>query len=60
MSSVGQTLTSRAELALNPIFRKGILGATNNTIVARTVRRYGMKLGASRFVAGETLDECLP
>jgi proline dehydrogenase len=27
--------------------------------VQRLVRRYGMQLGASRFVAGETLDECV-
>jgi proline dehydrogenase len=27
--------------------------------VQRFVRRYGMQLGASRFVAGETLDECI-
>jgi proline dehydrogenase len=25
----------------------------------RLVRRYGMRLGAARFVAGETLDECV-
>ncbi len=60
VSRVGQTMSARVALALNPIFRKGILGATNNTIVAPPVRRYGMKLGASRFVAGETLEECLP
>ena len=60
VSRLGHTITTRVELALNPIFRKGILGAVNNTIVARPVRRYGMSLGASRFVGGETLDECLP
>jgi proline dehydrogenase len=27
--------------------------------VQRLVRRHGMRLGASRFVAGETLDECI-
>jgi proline dehydrogenase len=27
--------------------------------VQRLVRRHGMRLGAARFVAGETLDECL-
>ncbi|MCC6791267.1 MAG: proline dehydrogenase family protein [Thermomicrobiales bacterium] len=50
---------SRVATTLNPVFRKGILVATNNRAVARGVRRYGMKLGASRFVAGETLDECV-
>jgi proline dehydrogenase len=53
------TISSRATVALNPIFRKGILLATNNRTVARAVRRRGMSLGAARFVAGETLDECV-
>jgi proline dehydrogenase len=52
-------LPDRAGRALNPLFRKGILVATNNTAVKTFVRRYGMRLGASRFVAGETLDDCL-
>jgi proline dehydrogenase len=42
-----------------PLFRKAILRATYHPFVARVVRRYGMRLGASRFVAGETLDECV-
>lgn len=52
-------MTTRVATSLNPVFRKGILVATNNRLVARGVRRYGMGLGASRFVAGETLDECI-
>jgi proline dehydrogenase len=44
----------------NAMFRKGILVATQNRTVARGVRRYGMRLGAARFVAGETLDEAVP
>ncbi len=44
--------------ALNAIFRKTILLATHNRAVAGGVRRYGMRLGAARFVAGETFDEC--
>ena len=50
---------SRVAQALNPVFRKGILVATNNPLVARGVRRYGMRLGAARFVAGETIDEAV-
>ena len=42
------------------MFRKGILSATTNPVVMRGVRRYGMRLGAARFVAGETLDEAVP
>ena len=46
--------------ALNGFFRRGILLATQNGAVAGVVRRYGMRLGAARFVAGETLDEAVP
>src|SRR5918995_6702893 len=45
---------------LNPMFRAGILAVTSNPIVSRAVRRYGMRLGASRFVAGETFAEAIP
>jgi proline dehydrogenase len=45
---------------LNPLFRKAILAATHNPLVARQVRAHGMKLGAARFVAGETFDEAVP
>ena len=49
----------RQRLPINPIFRKLILTATHNRVVARLVRKYGMRLGAGRFVAGETLDEAV-
>ena len=39
--------------------RKAILGAATNRGVRGFMSRYGMRLGASRFVAGETLDACL-
>lgn len=48
-----------AAISATPVFRKAILGATNRPAIARLVRRYGMRLGAARFVAGETLDECV-
>lgn len=54
-----QSIGSKVALTLNPIFRKGILVATNNSVIRKSVRKHGMKLGASRFVAGETLDECI-
>ncbi|HEX3304312.1 MAG TPA: proline dehydrogenase family protein, partial [Thermomicrobiales bacterium] len=38
----------------------GILAATSNRAVSRFVQQYGMRLGASRFVAGETFDEAIP
>ncbi|HKU81578.1 MAG TPA: proline dehydrogenase family protein, partial [Candidatus Tumulicola sp.] len=39
--------------------RAAILAAAGSTIVRRTVSRYGMQLGAKRFVAGETDGEFL-
>ena len=39
--------------------RKAILLAATNRGVRGFMSRYGMRLGASRFVAGETLDACL-
>jgi proline dehydrogenase len=39
--------------------RKVILAAATNPLVDGFVRRYGMRLGAGRFVAGETLEEAL-
>lgn len=39
--------------------RKAILAAAASPRVNRFVRRYGMRLGAARFVAGETLEEAL-
>jgi proline dehydrogenase len=44
---------------VNGTLRRGILAAADSPRVQRGVRRYGMKLGAARFVAGETLDECV-
>jgi proline dehydrogenase len=53
--AAGARLTS----AVNATLRKGILAAADSKRVRGAVRRHGMRLGASRFVAGETLDECL-
>jgi proline dehydrogenase len=47
-------------VAVNAGLRKGILAAADSSRIQRVVRRHGMRLGAARFVAGETLDECLP
>lgn len=46
--------------AVNPVFRRTILSATHNRLVARVMRRHGMRLGGARFVAGETLEEAVP
>jgi len=37
--------------------RGAILAAADSRLVRRTVTRYGMRLGARRFVAGETAEE---
>jgi proline dehydrogenase len=39
--------------------RRLILASAGNPLVRRFVSAHGMRLGASRFVAGETLDECV-
>jgi proline dehydrogenase len=41
------------------LFRHVILSAARNPRMTAWVRRYGMRLGAARFVAGESLDECV-
>ena len=39
--------------------RKAILAAATDRRARAVMNRYGMRLGAARFVAGETLDDCL-
>jgi proline dehydrogenase len=50
---------TQLNVALNAGLRKGILAAADSSRVQRLVRKHGMRLGAARFVAGETLDECI-
>jgi proline dehydrogenase len=57
MSSSGPA--ARVTRTVNAALRKAILAAATNGRVRSFVGRYGMRLGGSRFVAGETLDECL-
>lgn len=52
-SRVGR-LTSAAA-----VVDRAILAAADSARMQRLVRTHGMKLGAGRFVAGETLDECV-
>jgi len=44
---------------LSALPRATILRAADSSWLRRIVDRYGMRLGAARFVAGETLDECV-
>ncbi len=41
------------------LLRKPILAAAESPRLQRAVRRHGMRLGAARFVAGETLDQAV-
>jgi proline dehydrogenase len=43
----------------NAVLRAGILRAADDRRVQGFMSRYGMRLGAARFVAGETLDDCV-
>jgi proline dehydrogenase len=45
--------------ALSALPREAILRAADSPFLKRLVRRHGMRLGAARFVAGETLDQCV-
>jgi hypothetical protein len=45
---------------LNAALRRAILAAADSPRVKRLVRAHGMRLGAARFVAGETLDDAVP
>jgi proline dehydrogenase len=42
------------------LLRRGILAAAESGRMQRFVQGHGMKLGAARFVAGETLDAAVP
>ena len=44
----------------NAASRKAILALAESSRLDHFVRRHGMRLGAARFVAGETLDELVP
>ncbi len=42
------------------VLRRTFLAAANNRGLQRFVQRYGFRLGAARFVAGESLDAAVP
>ena len=44
---------------VNALLRRALLWAAHETTIARAVKRGGLRLGAARFVAGETLDDCV-
>ncbi len=49
----------QSAVAANGLARKAIPGAAGSPVIERVVSRYGMRLGGSRFVTGEHLDECV-
>jgi proline dehydrogenase len=48
-----------AGATLNAASRKAILAAADSPRVQRFVQTHGMRLGAARFVAGETMDDSI-
>jgi proline dehydrogenase len=44
---------------MNAALRRMILWAARSPLVRRFVSKHGMRLGAARYVAGETLDDCV-
>ncbi len=46
-------------MELNNLARSVVLGVSNNTVVHSFATKYGLSLGAGRFVAGETLETAI-
>jgi len=44
---------------VDAVLRRGILAAADSGSLQRVVRRHGMRFGAGRFVAGETLNDAV-
>ncbi len=44
---------------MSGLLKRAILAGATNGVVTSFVEKHGMRLGAARFVAGETLDECV-
>lgn len=51
---------SSLNAAVTAVSRRAILAAAEAAPIRRFIRRHGMRLGAARFVAGETLDQAVP
>jgi proline dehydrogenase len=58
-SGARRPIVARPAAALESMSRRAILAAAESARVRRLVGRYGMRLGAARFVAGETLDDAV-
>jgi proline dehydrogenase len=42
------------------LLRNALLAAAHDSRLAAVARRYGRRIGVARFVAGESLEECVP
>ncbi len=45
--------------SVHAMMRQSILTLSRHPRIVRWVRQYGIRLGARRFIAGETLDDCV-
>jgi proline dehydrogenase len=50
---------SDVRAAISSLSRRAILQAAGSSRLQRVVQKHGRRVGAARFVAGETLDECV-
>ena len=58
-SAVGSARVSDVGTAISSLPRTAILHAAESSRLQRLVQKHGKRVGAARFVAGETLDECV-
>jgi proline dehydrogenase len=56
-AGAGGTITEALAQRINGTLRRGILAAARSERMGRIVGKHGMRLGAQRFVAGETFSE---
>jgi proline dehydrogenase len=56
--STAASATDAVVQRVNGGLRKGILAAARSERIGSVVRKHGMRLGAQRFVAGETFEDC--
>ena len=58
MSAAGDKASDAFAQRLNGALRRGLLAAARSRRIDAVARKHGMRLGAQRFVAGETFAEC--
>src|SRR6266508_2660548 len=46
--------------AANDVLRRAMLAVAESSTLRSFVRRHGMRFGAGRFVAGDSLDQAVP